>query len=168
MILSGYKAFNKDHTNRYGLLFETGKIYKTDGDLKYGNNGNGFHMAKNLSDVFRYFDSDNDNVSVAKVTGMGKYILNTDEYNGYDDLYVFQYLRVDRFLKREEIIALMLECNNIFLLQHFFQTFKLNEEEKVLFSRKCRNDEFLMNNLLYYQYGVNKYDVKGLKLKKGD
>ncbi len=58
----GYKCFNSDLTNRYGSKFEVGKTYHAKGDIKFGNNGNGFHMCKNMEDTLRYFDAFNDNV----------------------------------------------------------------------------------------------------------
>ena len=153
MILRGYKAFNKDHTNRYGKPFLEGEIYKTEGPLRFGNDGNGFHMAKNLSDVFRYFDAEHDNVSVARVTGFGNSVEFNDEYYGYYDMYAFEYLRVDHFMSRAEIIETMLRCKTPYLLVHFFQTFSLTEEEKTLFAREFRDNNEVMPHLLYYQYG---------------
>ena len=49
MEIKCYKAFNKDRTNRYGMKFEEGKAYHTDGDIKCGLiyeafNGNGFQV----------------------------------------------------------------------------------------------------------------------------
>ena len=58
--VKGYKAFNKDKTNRYGLPFTEGVTYKVGGDISFGNAGNGFHMCTHLSDVFRYFDAIDD------------------------------------------------------------------------------------------------------------
>ena len=51
----GYKCFNSDMTNRYGKKFELGKVYSTDGKVKFGNSGNGFHFCKNIEDTLRYF-----------------------------------------------------------------------------------------------------------------
>lgn len=167
MILRGYKAFNKDHTNRYGKPFVENKIYKTEGTLKFGNDGHGFHMAKNLSDVFRYFDAEHDNISVARVTGFGDFQEYNDEYYGYFDMYVFEYLRVDHFMSREEIIATMLKCHSPHLLLHFFQTYPLKEAEKVLFAREFRNDREVMPHLLFYQYGFkDAYDIKSIDQKR--
>ena len=47
-MIKGYKCFNKGLINRYGKKFEVGKIYHQDGDIKFGINGNGFHMCSNL------------------------------------------------------------------------------------------------------------------------
>ena len=44
----GYKCFNKDMTNRYGVAFLVGGIYSSDNVPKFGNEGHGFHFCKNL------------------------------------------------------------------------------------------------------------------------
>ena len=41
----GYKAFNIDATNRYGKPFTEGETYQVEGEIKFGNDGNGFHPA---------------------------------------------------------------------------------------------------------------------------
>ena len=41
-----YKAFNKVDgklVNRYKRVFEIGKEYFIEGEIRFGNNGNGFH-----------------------------------------------------------------------------------------------------------------------------
>lgn len=45
----GYKCFNEYLTNCYGTKFEVQKTYTIDNDfVKFGLNGNGYHMCKNL------------------------------------------------------------------------------------------------------------------------
>ena len=44
----GYKALNSDFTNRYGFKFEIGKTYKIYNEVKFGNDGNGFHFVEIL------------------------------------------------------------------------------------------------------------------------
>ena len=85
--VKGYKAFNKDATNRYGKPFTEGETYRVTGDIKFGNDGNGFHMCKALSDVFRYVKAEEEDVLVAEVTGRGKYVRRDDNYYGYYDMY---------------------------------------------------------------------------------
>ena len=46
MGIIGYKAFDKGLINRYGTKFEVGKIYIAEGAIKFGNQGNGFHLCK--------------------------------------------------------------------------------------------------------------------------
>lgn len=169
-IIKGYKAFNADRTNRYGKYFKEGETYRVFGELSFGNKGNGFHMAKNLSDVFRYFDSED--ICVAEVSGFGDFLKRDDEYYGYFDMYVVRNITVNKFLEREEIISRMLECKNDLQLQHFFQTFTLYDDEKLLFARQFRDNWKVMQHLLYYQYGFKDIytyypnDGKLLKIEK--
>ena len=46
--LNGFKCFNKGLINRYGMQFELNKVYHCDGEIIFGNHGNGFHMCKYL------------------------------------------------------------------------------------------------------------------------
>ena len=106
MFVIGYKGFNKDFTNRYGNKFEIGKVYHADGEIKWGNNGNGFHLCTNIEDCFRYVDSDTS--VITEVIGFGKMKEYDDEYYGYYDMYVCENLRIVRVISREEIISMML------------------------------------------------------------
>ena len=151
MEVKGYKAFNKDATNRYGQPFTEGETYRVFGDVKFGNDGNGYHMCTALSDVFRYVDA-TDDVLVALVTGRGKYDKYDDMYYGYYDMYSFEEMTIDRFLSREEVIDKMLKSPT-HEVKKFLSTFKLKEEEKVLFARKFRSDIDVIKCLLYYHFG---------------
>ena len=152
--MDGYKCFNKDRTNRYGKQFVEGETYTTPSDIGFGNDRRGYHMCKNLSDVFRFFDVKSGNFSVASVTGIGECVSSGEEdYYGYSDMYSFKSIKINKFLTREEIIEEMLKYKSSYLLQHFFSTFVLTEEEKVLFARKFRKDWQVMKHLLYYQFG---------------
>ena len=104
----GYKAFNIDATNRYGKPFTEGETYQVEGEIKFGNDGNGYHMCTALSDVFRYVDATEKNVLVAEVTGRGEYAKYDDIYYGYYDMYSFEEITIDRFMTRDEIIEKML------------------------------------------------------------
>ena len=149
MIIKGYKAFNSDKTNRYGQKFIEGQVYHNNHDLKFGNNGHGFHMCTLLCDVFRYFDS---NAVVAKVIGFGNCVNYNDEYNGYYNMYAVSNLYIERFLTREEIINIMLNSSD-FEIQKFLRTFTLTVKESELFLQKFENNKQLINFILYYQYG---------------
>ncbi len=153
MIIKGYKAFNSDQTNRYGKKFSENQVYHNNHDLKFGNNGHGFHMCTSLCDVFRYFNSD---VCVAKVIGFGNYARYDDEYYGYYDMYVVANLYIERFLTREEIIQEMLNRSSL-ENKKFLSTFTLNDTEKNLFLEKFKNDEDITNLILYYQFGIDVY-----------
>lgn len=149
--VKGYKAFNNDLTNRYGKLFVEGETYRVDGEIKFGNNGNGFHMCTALSDVFRYVDATKEDVLAAEVTGRGKCIKYDDVYYGYYDMYSCEQITIDRFLLRKEIIEMMLNSVSYEVIK-FLITFKLNENEKILFARRFRKDIGVMKTLLYYQF----------------
>lgn len=150
--VKGYKAFNKDSTNRYGKPFTEGETYRIVGEVKFGNDGNGFHMCKSLCDVFRYVNATEDDVLVAEVTGSGMYVKRDDEFYGYYDMYSVERIRIDRFLSREEIIELMLNSSSIDV-RKFLMTCRLSEEEKILFARKFRNDLEIIKHLMYYHFG---------------
>ena len=151
--IKGYKAFNKNQTNRYGVPFIEGNTYKVDGEISFGNNGNGFHMCTHLSDVFRYFDAIDDNISVAKVIGRGDRKEYNDEYEGYYDMYACRELYIERFLSREEIISCMLVSVESDVVK-FLKTFRLTGDEKVRFLRKFKGNQRVLEYILYYQYGI--------------
>ena len=131
--VKGYKAFNNDATNRYGQPFTEGETYSVDGDIKFGNTGNGYHMCKSLSDVFRYVNAVEEDVLVAEVTGRGKCAKYDDTYYGYYDMYSFEEITIDRFLTRDEIIEKMLN-SPIHEVNKFLMTCKLTEREKEVLS----------------------------------
>lgn len=160
--IKGYKAFNKDATNRYGKPFEEGKAYRVDGEIVFGNHGNGYHMCTSLCDVFRYVDAINDDVLVAEVTGRGKHQRMDDEYYGYYDMYSCEEITIDRFLERKEVIELMLDSSAHQVIK-FFATCALSEREKILFYSKFRNEYDVIQNLLYYQYGCTDIFEKNYK-----
>ncbi len=130
MFVIGYKGFNKDFTNRYGNKFEIGKVYHADGEIKWGNNGNGFHLCTNIEDCFRYVDSDTS--VITEVIGFGKMKEYDDEYYGYYDMYVCENLRIVRVISREEIISMMLHTYAD-RRNRFIRDFNLTEEELKLF-----------------------------------
>lgn len=152
MEVKGYKAFNKDATNRYGQPFTEGGTYQVEGEIKFGNDGNGYHMCTSLSDVFRYVNATEDDVLVALVTGRGKYDKYDDTYYGYYDMYSFEEMTIDKFLPREEVIERMLN-SPAHEVKKFLITCRLSEEEKVLFARKFRSNLEVIKCLLYYHFG---------------
>ncbi len=150
----GYKAFNKDRTNRYGIVFEEGNTYKDIGDISFGNSSvAGFHMCKNLEDTFRYFPAMEEEISVAAVTGMGKMVKYDDEYYGYYDMYAVEQIKIDHFLTRKEIIDTFLDDKKVIddRVCRFVQTFKLNNDEIELFKEKYKNDINVLRYISYYQ-----------------
>lgn len=150
MELIGYKCFNEDMTNRYGLKLEVGKIYGVNGEIKFGNDGNGYHFCKNMEDTFRYFDAMNNDVSICLVKGTGKIIEYEDDYNGYYDMYASENIEVLKRLTREEIIMYALNLNSISVCR-FIQGFKLTDEEIELFKEKFSKNNNVLSYIDYYQ-----------------
>ena len=126
--IPGYKAFNKGLINRYGKVFEEGKIYRINNDIKWGNDGNGFHFCTYLEDTLRYFDGLNEEIDICKVMGSGNYVVYDDDYYGYYNMYATEYLKIIKNLTREEIIK---ETEKMWFerLNRFISGFKLTQEE---------------------------------------
>ncbi len=164
MEIKGYKAFDKDSRNRYGCSFTPGETYHVDGEIKFGNIGNGYHFCKELCDVFRYVDTSED-IKVAEVTGFGKFVRYDDEYYGYYDMYAIESIRIDRFLQREEIIAHMLLTNEV-NCKKFLGMFPLTDEEKKMFLRRFKNNMSMIEFLLYYQFGYTQIYEMRMREKK--
>ena len=148
MEIRGYKSFNKELTNRYGINFSIGKIYVAHGAIKFGNDGNGFHMCKNIEDTFRYFDANN--ISVCEVIGSGQIVERTDEYYGYYDMYCVEKLKIIRELSRKEIISIGLGLNEI-RVKRFLSTFILKEEEIILFKEQFKKYMDVLDTIAYHQ-----------------
>jgi len=140
MEITGYKVFYKGLINRYGSVFEIGKKYQVDGDIVWGNTGNGFHFCKNIEDCFRYIDTFNFDIVVAEVTGFGEITEVNDEYYGYYDMYVSSGIIITKVLSREEIISIMKEKEPAQKLR-FLRDYKLTEEEKLYFDAKVLKKE---------------------------
>lgn len=150
MEVLGYKCFNEDLTNRYGIKFDIGKKYSISGDIKYGLNGNGFHMCKNFEDTLRYFDAFNDLVSICLVKGSGDIVYTFDDYNEYYDLYCVRNLEILKLLSRKEIINMGLNLKGP-RLERFLSSIKLTSNEIILFQTKFEKDSFILNVIEYYQ-----------------
>lgn len=150
--IKGYKCFNKGLVNRYGVKFEIGKTYHAVGQIKYGNDGKGFHMCKNLEDTLRFFDAINGEIDICKVTGFGKLHKNDDNYNDFYDMYACEYLTIDELLTREEIIEYGLKLNEI-SVKRFISLIHLTDEEIALFKEKYQKNETVLNYIAYYQEG---------------
>ena len=54
--MKGYKAFNQDMTTKHGdgTVYEVGKVYIVDGEIKICKNG--YHFCKKCADVFDYYE----------------------------------------------------------------------------------------------------------------
>lgn len=150
-IFHGFKIFNKGLTNRFGKKFEIGKEYHCDGEIKFGNEGHGFHVASRLEDALKYFDN---NIDIAYVKCYGKYdeIKDTKENEENDnyDMYSYEYMVIEKVLTREEIIAYILNTWEDRIIK-FIMYFPLTEEEKKLFREKFINNTKIQNYISYYQ-----------------
>lgn len=148
----GYKCFNSDMTNRYGGKFELGKVYSTNGKVRFGNNGNGFHFCKNIEDTLRYFDAKDDEVKICVVRGFGEFVLEEDDYNGYYDMFSIENMEIVKILSREEIINIALNLNELRVCR-FIQCFKLKDDEIELFKEKFNKNRIVHKYIEYYQIG---------------
>ena len=79
--IHGYKAFNKDKTNRYGRLFIDGETYQINEMPSFGNKGVGFHFCKRLEDTLRYFPAMKEEIEMFRFAyGENEKIQNTISY----------------------------------------------------------------------------------------
>ena len=150
-MIKGYKAFNKDCTNRYGKVFVEGQTYHTEGELRFGNYGNGYHFCERLEDTLRYFPAMEEEIKIAEVTSLEDFIQANDETYGYYDMYAARTLRIDKFLTREEIITMYLDMNVEYQVKRFVASFKLTPEETELFKLKYADNYRIMQTIAYYQ-----------------
>lgn len=153
--MEGYKVFNKGLINRYGYRYEEGKNYKVNtkiNDIKYGNNGYGIHFVKRLEDGLRYFDGMNEEIDIAKVTALGKIRESYDDYYGYYDLYVTDYLKINHILTKEEIIEQVLNMKEE-RVKRFISGYKLTEDEIAKIINKFKTDE-ICKAIDYYQRNI--------------
>lgn len=158
-MIAGYKCFNKGLKNRYGDSFEIGITYHATGEIKFGNNGNGFHMCLNLEDTLRYFDGMNDEIEICEVYGFGEMKEHSDDYNEYYNLYATEYMFINRILTREEIINEMLKVD-IHRAKRFIMGFRLTKDEIELFKSKFKNEKMIYDAIEYYQKNDKKVYAK--------
>lgn len=150
MEIKGYKAFNPDYTNRYGMKFEEQKIYTIEGPLKFGNKGNGFHFCERLEDTLRYFDAMTEDIKFAEVTSLSEILESFDEHNDYYDMYSARTIRIDRFIPREEIVKMYFTMPDYRLIR-FIQGFRLTKEEIEFFKTLYPENNRVLNTISYYQ-----------------
>ena len=152
MIIIGYKCFNKDLINQYGFQYEIGKTYTVSGELKFGNNGNGFHFCRNLEDTLRYYDALKNNVDICLVIGSGNIITFEDNYYGYYDMYASENISIVKKLTRNEIIMYGYNLSEP-RVNRFIAGYQLTEEEKEMFKSKFNRRSEVINTIEYYQEG---------------
>lgn len=166
MLVHGFKAFDKNMKNCYGMQFEEGRIYKIDGKLCFGTKGNGIHFCKRMEDTLRYVDGMGSEIKIASVISLGDYKESADEYYGYYDMYVASELFVEHIFTREEIITYFLNSASC-SVDRFLRGFKLEKKEVDLFKNKFMNDLEILKTILYYQEeNLNTYSVDSKLLIK--
>lgn len=150
--MKGYKAFYKGLINKSNLQFEEGKIYSVEGNARYGQKGNGFHFCKRLEDTLRYFCFEED-IEFAEVTSLGDLAEYHDHYNGFFNMYCTNKIRIDRVLKREEVISMFLEMDGHEnpRLNRFISLYPLTKEEIEMFKSKFKDEKFVLDTIFYYQ-----------------
>lgn len=160
MEVKGYKCFYKGLSTQYGDKLELGKVYTAHGKIVFGKNG--YHFCQRMEDTFRYFDTFNCEVDVAKVIGMGKIDTSYDDYNEYYDLYCSEKIMLLKLLTRDDIIRYGL---NLFgpRAWRFISTFGLTKEEIKLFKEKYYNEYDMLKRISVYQ---EKCDSKIKRLKR--
>lgn len=145
----GFKIFNKDFTNRYHKKFKVGKSYQVKGEIKWGPDGNGFHMCTVLQDCFRFFE--HQEVIVTRVIGSGRKICRDYEYCGNLDMYVCEKLKVLEVIPWSEVLTIILELTDYKELVKFLSCVTLTEEEFELFKKHYQNRPMCLDNVIYYQ-----------------
>ena len=149
MFVIGYKVLNSDMTNRYGDKYVIGKTYHAEGELKWGNLGNGFHLCTNLEDCFRYVKAKDS--LITEVIGFGKLLEYNDEYYGYYDMYVAEYMRIIRIISRDEIINASKFLSDDRLVR-LIQTYPMSDEEVEDVSEHAKDKIKVLKAIKYYHY----------------
>ena len=149
MQIHGFKCFNEGLINRYNRRYELKKTYKVFGEIKFGNDGNGFHFCKNLEDTLRYFDSFNNKVEIAEVIGSGDIQIFNDEYYGYYDMYVSKKIKLIKVLTRKEIFDII-ENKPDYAITRFISGYKLTPNELAYFKNKYKDNINVLNAIIYY------------------
>ncbi len=158
-----YKCFDNGLINRYGKQFKIGKEYSCDGELKFGNDGNGYHMCTYLEDTLRYFDAMHNSVDICLVKGYGNNYKYDDDYNGFYDMYVFEKMKIIKKLDRKEILDYALKLSD-FRLKRFISLYRLNGVEKEILWNNNINNEDILDYIEYYQN--DKKDIFKKKILK--
>lgn len=163
MSIYGFKAFDNNMNNRYGLNFEEGKTYQTNSNVSFGYNSGdevtGYHFCKNLEDTLRYVDGINDDIKIAEVIGSGNIATYDDDYYGYYDMYSAEIIDIVHILTREEIINKVLYSRNEDAIERFINGFKLTDEEFERFKTEYANSYRLQC------FFNTKEEIKTLELK---
>lgn len=145
----GYKAFDYDLVNRYGTKFELNVEYSLSGELKFGNDGNGFHFCTNLEDTLRYVDGSN--AIIVMVEALGNLKKYDDEYNGYYDMFVTDKIKLVKILTKNEIFSYTCNLPNYRLIRMIRDYRQFTELELLYLENKYQNNFDVMRAIRYYQ-----------------
>ena len=148
----GYKCFNEGLINRYGDAFHLHTEYHCNGMIRFGNDGNGFHVCERLEDTLRYFDAMNQKIDMTEVHCYGKRDEYEDDYYGYYDMYAYEYMMIDKILTREEIVDYGLHLYDT-RVKRFLSLYKLLPNEIILFQNQFQNSVDVLRTISYYQEG---------------
>ncbi len=142
----GYKMFNGDFTNRYGMKYELGQTYYKEGNIRFGLGGNGFHFCRNFEDTFKYYDTSEDFI-LAEVVGSGKLVEYNDEYYEFFQMYASSELKIVRIIDRKEIMEMAKKISYIgYRFKRFIQLYYLTEEEeKELIELYPKYEDYILN-----------------------
>ena len=141
----GYKALEKDMSNRYGFVYEVGKTYLLNGELKWSQNG--FHFCERPEDTLRYVDGFNNEIVFVEVEGFGKVVTYEDEYYGYYDMHASSEMRIIREVSREEIFDMIINSYDD-RVKRYASSIKLTDYEKEVILERYPHLESTIN---YYQ-----------------
>ena len=161
MATLGFKAFNSDCTNRYGMKFLENIEYSFDGQLQYGSSNNGFHFCENLEDSFRFFNSFEDDIVIGKIIADDKIVSKDDNFYGYYGLCVTNKIKVLKFMSREEVINYGLSLVGE-RLYRFIRGYKLTAGEIKILQDKFKDDYMAITNIEYYQLNDKEAFIKKL------
>jgi hypothetical protein len=153
MEIHGYKSFFHPMQTRYGQILEVGKRYITDGEIKYGTVGNGFHFCETLEETLRYVDTKKE-FDVCEVIGSGEILERYDDYNDYN-IFVASEIEIIKLLSREEILKIADKMSpNGFI--KFVKHFPLAPDEITYFIDKYKNDISVLQHIRYYKLNDEK------------
>ena len=98
-----FKAFKGNLENKYDEKFEMGVVYSNNsGNLKFGEFSgidNGYHVAINLVDTFRFFNPCFDNI-YCEVLCFGETLRQENYLYQSDDMYVVEKFQITKILSR--------------------------------------------------------------------
>ena len=147
----GYKCFNEYMLCNYdNFKMEPNKLYKVNEDIKFRKKG--FHFCLRLEDTLRYFGEIDDKKEICKIIALGDIDWYNDYYNEYFDMGCTNVIYIGNVMSRGEIINYIDQVSDCRFIR-FIMGYRLSNEELLYFKNKYRNNNYVMNNIRYYQDG---------------